>query len=282
MSYVLFDIGGSKTRVAVSEDLQTIAASTQFDTQTNFLKGVRKIADEAKKLVGTNSIRAVAGGIRGVLDDKKGSIVTDPGGHLSSWADEPLVEQLKKELGAEVYLENDAALAGIGEAVYGAGVGHEIVVYHTISTGVGGAKIEDGMLDDYSHGFEPGHQILDIDHTILGEDIDPTLENLISGTAVERRMGMKPEDIPQSDAIWDQLAMYLAHGLRNSILYWSPDVIVLGGSMIVGNPRIERDAIMNHTNEALGEVVEAPIILDATLGDKGGLYGAMSLLSQKM
>jgi len=282
MSYVLFDIGGSKTRVAISEDLQTIVDSVRFDTPKKFSDGVRKITDEALKLAKDNHIRGIAGGIRGVLDDEKGCIVRDPGGHLSSWVDEPLLEHLKKELGAEVYLENDAALIGMGEAVFGAGQGHEIVVYHTISTGVGGAKIENGMIDDYSHGFEPGHQILDIDHTILGEDVDPTLENLISGTAVERRMGMKPYDIPQGDAIWDQLAMYLAYGLRNSILYWSPDAIILGGSMIVGDPRILLENIVSHTNIALGEVIEAPIILDATLGDDGALYGAIALLQNKV
>ena len=282
MSYVLFDIGGSKTRVAVSEDLKTVASYVRFDTPKQFSDGVQKIVAEAKKLTEGNTIRAIAGGMRGVLDDEKGTIVRDPGDHLSNWVDQPLVEQLKEALGAEVYLENDTALAGMGEAVYGAGKGSEIVVYHTVSTGVGGVKIEDGIIDQYSHGFEPGHQILDIDHTILGDDVDPTLENLISGTAVEKRMGMKPYDIPQDDAIWDQLAMYLGHGLRNSILYWSPDVIVLGGSMIVGDPRIMLDTIVTHTNQALGEVMEAPMIVDATLGDEGVLYGAMSLLNQKM
>ena len=67
-------------------------------------------------------------------------------------------------------------------------------------------------------------------------------------------MGVKPYEIPQADAIWDQLAYYLAHGLRNSILYWSPDVIVLGGSMIIGDPRILLDDIIKHTNEVVGTV----------------------------
>lgn len=282
MSYVLFDIGGSKTRIAVSEDLKTITGSMRFDTPVKFSDGIKKITAEVRILIGDHSIRGVAGSIPGLLDDEKSRIVTDPGGQLSAWVDEPLTEKLKKALGAEVYLENDAALTGMGEAVFGAGEGHEIVVYHTISTGVGGAKIEDGMIDDYSHGFEPGRQILDIDHTILGEDVEPTLENLISESAVEKRMGIKPADIPQSDAVWDQLSMYLAHGLRNSILYWSPDVIVLGGSMITGNPRIELDAIIEYTNTVLGDIVDAPLIFDATLGDEGGLYGAMALLNQKM
>jgi predicted NBD/HSP70 family sugar kinase len=170
----------------------------------------------------------------------------------------------------------------MGEAHYGAGKGLDIVVYHTISTGVGGAKIENGVIDHFRSGFEPGHQILDIDHTILGEDIEPTLENLVSGTALEARMGIKPYEIDQTDAIWNQLAYYLAHGLRNSILYWSPDVIVLGGSMIIGNPRILLNDIITHTNEVVGEVTDIPLIVDAALGDFAGLYGAMALLSQRV
>jgi predicted NBD/HSP70 family sugar kinase len=154
------------------------------------------------------------------------------------------------------------------------------VAYHTISTGVGGAKIENGVIDMYTVGMEPGSQILDIDHTILGEDVPPTLDSLVSGPAVEARMGSKPEDIPQSDAIWDQLAFYLAHGLRNAILFWSPDIVVLGGSMITGNPNIPLDAIVGHTNDVLGDVVPCPLIVEAKLGDNGGLYGAMALLQK--
>ncbi len=282
MSYVLFDIGGTKTRVAVSEDLKTISDSVKFDTPKDFSAGTKKIIEEAKKLIGGNKVQAMAGGMRGILNGEKTGIIRDPGMALSTWEDEPLAEVLEKGLGAKVYLENDAAMVGLGEAVFGAGIGHDIIVYLTVSTGVGGAKIEGGVVDDYSYGFEPGHQILDIDHTILGEDIEPTLENLVSGTALERRMGVKPYDIPQSDAVWDQLAMYLGHGLRNSILYWSPDAIVLGGSMIVGDPRILLDDIIKHTNEAMNDVVPTPLILDATLADQGGLYGAMALLNQKV
>ncbi len=273
MSYVLFDIGGTKTRVAVSEDLQSFGKVETFHTPNDFNKGVQLIVEKAKQLA-LNPVRGVCGGIRGPLDDQKHGIVYDS--VLTAWIDQPLVPVLEKKLNASVQLENDAALAGLGEAHFGAGKGFDIIAYHTISTGVGGVKIEYGKIDDYHMGFEPGRQVLDIDHTILGDNIEPTLENLVSGTAVEERMGIKPYEIPQDDAIWDQLALYLAHGLRNTILYWSPDVLVLGGSMIVGEPRIRLDDIIRHTNAVLGDSIECPLIVDAQLGDQGGLYGAMA------
>lgn len=280
MSYVLFDIGGTNTRITVSDDLRTFADPVKYKTPKKFADGIDQFVETVKKLTGGKPVRAVAGGMRGLLNDDKTGIIHDV--TLTDWVDQPLVPKLKKALKTEVYLENDAAMAGLGEAHYGAGEGADIMVYHTVSTGVGGVKIEDGLIDDFRHGFEPGYQILDIDHTILGDGEDPTLENLVSGTAVEKRMGVKPYEIPQDDEIWDQLAYYLAHGLRNSILYWSPDAIVLGGSMIVGDPRILLNDIIRHTNEVVGDVTEVPLIADAKLGDDGGLYGAMALLNQKI
>ena len=279
MTYVLFDIGGTNTRVATSEDLKSFTKPIKFKTPKDFNTGVEKLCASIQDLC-PKGLRGAAGGVRGVLTEDRGTIAHDE--ILTGWVEEPLLERLKDELKTDIYLENDTAVVGLGEYHFGAGKAAEIMVYHTISTGVGGVKIEEGMIDDYHIGFEPGRQILDIDRTILGEDVSPTLQNLVSGTAVEARTGQKPYEIPQSDAIWDQLAEYLAHGLRNTILYWSPDMIVLGGSMIVGDPRIRLEDIVRHTEVILAGEVPCPLIKDATLGDEGGLYGAMSLLSQKV
>lgn len=276
MSYVLFDIGGTTTRVAVSEDLKSFEKPIRFTTPINFKEGVEKIVEAVGKQT-DKDIRGVAGAVRGMLSEDRSMIAHDL--VLSRWVEEPLKNTLSKKLGSSVIIENDAALAGLGEAHFGAGKGAKIMVYHTISTGVGGAKIENGAIDCYHLGFEPGKQVLDIDRTILGEDILPTLENLVSGAAVEERTGMKPYDIPQGDALWDQLANYLAHGLRNTIYYWSPDTIVLGGSMITGDPAIPIENIKRHTALILGDDMDVPEIKAATLKDDSGLYGAMALLA---
>lgn len=279
MTYVLFDIGGTKTRVAVSDDLKTFSEPVSYKTPVKPEEGVKKFMETVSGL-SRGKIEGIAGGIRGRLTELKNGIQNDA--VLTKWAGFSLTEALEKEYDCEVFLENDAAIAGVGEAVFGAGEGLEIVAYHTISTGVGGAKIEDGDIDDASIGFEPGHQILDIDRTILGEEITPTLENLVSGTAVAQRFGVKAYEIPQSDIVWNELAEYLGQGLRNTILYWSPDAIVLGGSMIIGDPRIEIDDIRKYTVEALDGFVDTPLITTAKLGDSAGLYGAMAILKKRL
>ncbi len=278
MTYLLFDIGGSKMRVGRSDDLVKIDDIVKTTTPRNPTAAIKEIAALAKKLNVTD-VSAIAGGVRGILNESKTGILQD--GILTEWAEFDISAALKEVFGdVPVYLENDTALAGLGESHFGAGQGIDIMVYHTISTGVGGVKISYSRIDESSMGFEPGHQILDIDRTVLGPDINPTLENLVSGAALEMRMGVKPYDIPQSDVIWTELAQYLAQGMRNTILYWSPEIIVLGGSMMVGDPKIPLDAVRKATVATLENFVPCPFITVASLGDEAGLYGAMARIQE--
>src|SRR3990167_6594090 len=249
MSYLVFDIGGTNSRVALTDDFVTLENIKSFATPKSFKAGLAALTKVIDEMKPTTPITAMAGGIRGMLMEDKSGIEND--GILSGWARQPLKSLLHKTYNVPVYLENDTALAGLGEAVYGAGKGMDIIAYHTVSTGVGGVKIERGQIDDATSGFEPGHQVLDIDRTILGDDITPTLENLVSGTGLEARVGMKPE------------------------------VIVLGGSMIQGDPKIPIEAIRKYTVEVLDGFVECPFITVGTLNDEAGLYGAMAYLKQK-
>lgn len=279
MTYLLFDIGGTNTRVALSHDHETLGEIVSFKTKNDVVAGVKAMADAAVKLgASKDEVYRVAGGIRGLINPERTGIQNDA--ILTGWAGKSVAREFKKYFEAEFVIENDTAIAGLGEATYGAGKHLPIIAYHTVSTGVGGVKIENGQIDDASMGFEPGHQILDIDRTILGDEVAPTLENLVSGAALEVRMGTSPKEIPQSDVIWDDLAGYLAQGLRNTVLYWSPDAVILGGSMILGNPCIDVAAVRKYTVEALDGFVDCPLITKAALGDSCGLWGALALARQ--
>lgn len=278
--YILFDIGGTKTRVATSTDLHTVQEIKKFETPLTYYEGIHAVIDAINEVRKGAPITAIAGGIRGPLNHEKTGIVSEI--KLHDWVGRSIVGDLKNEFQVPVYLENDTAIVGLGEVVFGAGKGFNIVAYHTVSTGVGGARFVNGHIDAVSVGFEPGHQILDIDRTVLGHNVSPTLENMVSGSSLEKRRGVKPFEIAQDDHVWDELAQYLAYGLKNTIMYWSPDAIVLGGSMIVGDPRIPLSPIVSYTKSLLGDLVPCPVIVDATLKDDGGLYGAMALIQQKL
>lgn len=276
--YLLFDIGGTKTRITVSKDLKSYVEPIKYDTPQSYTEGIERIMESASKLANGEKIIAGAGGIRGPLNDKKTGILSER--ILTEWVGKDIVSSLSKKGSCPIYLENDTAIVGLGEAHYGAGKNHGIVAYHTVSTGVGGVRIVEGEVDEASVGFEPGHQVIDIDRTLCPDCVSGELEDMISGTSLEKRFNKKPYDHPQDSKIWNELALWFSYGLKNTILYWSPDVIVLGGSMIIGDPRILLEDIKRYTKETLGELVPCPLIVDAVLKDEGGLYGAMALLRQ--
>lgn len=262
--YILFDIGGTNLRVAASTDGQTLSQPIITPTPQNFQEGLKLLIDSSQKLAQGVKIVAVAGGIAGPLDQKKTMPINAP--NLSGWNNQPLTPELSKALRAPVYLENDTAMACLGEAHFGAGRGFPIVAYLTISTGVGGARVVDGRIDRSSLGFEPGHQI------ITGKE---DLENLVSGGAIEKRYGQKPQDIKDL-RVWDEVAKWLAIGLNNTIVHWSPDIVILGGSVVNSIP-------ISYVNFYLSETLtifkNLPKVVKSNLGDLNGLYGALAYLN---
>lgn len=254
---ILFDIGATKTRMAYSVDGEIFETPKVFQTPQNYEDGLKLFIETANELAKGREVKKIVGGMS-----------------RSVWeTPEKFQEDISRKLGIVTLIENDAATVGLGEAMWGAGRGFSIVAYITVSTGVGGAKIVDGEIDEHAIGFEPGKQIIDLDS-------GNNLENLISGKSLQIKFGLPPKEITDPN-VWAELAKILAIGLNNIIVEWSPDCVVLGGSMIIGNPAIPLDKTENHLKEILKIYPELPVIKKAELGDFGGLYGALVLIKNK-
>lgn len=276
--FIVFDIGGTKMRLGSSTDGVSLDKTVVIDTPHAFDAGMTEFKKAAENLIQGKEVRAVAGGIAGPFSQKMEVLLASP--NLKDWVGRPIQTDLESFFGTPVFIENDAALVGLGEAMRGGGRGANIVAYVTVSTGVGGAKIVNGKIDPRSIGFEPGHEIIDIDKTVIPDaTAGGTLESYVSGSGLERRIGKKPKEITDPK-VWDDLARILAYGLNNVSVFWSPDVIVLGGSMIIGDPAISVEKAKEYLKEILTIYPEIPKIKKAELGDLGGLYGALELLKQ--
>ena len=280
MNYILFDIGGSKTRIALSHDAETFDEPVIVDTPKDFEVAMQLLKTTAFQLTKGERIDLAAGDIAGVFSRDRTVLQRAP--HLPGWNGKPITEMLSLALGTKVIIDNDAAVVGLGEAVFGAGKGHQIVAYITVSTGVGGARIVDGRIDMSAMGFEPGRQIIDAGGSLAttsvgghGMDLDGT----ISGTALSERYGKKPYELTDKK-FWDEMARLLAYGLNNTIVHWSPDIVVIGGSMMkeIGIPV---DRVRAHLSGILHIFAELPLIEHSTLGDIGGLYGALALIKKE-
>lgn len=257
---ILFDIGKTKTRVAFTENSDSFETPEIFATDLNYEKGLSNLMEYISKVSTGREIKNIAGGMSRSMED---------------WSYERLSLDLKNKFGAEVHIDNDSAVVALGEAHFGAGRGFKIIAYITVSTGVGGARIVDGMIDRASIGFEPGKQIIDIE-----SGSNKTLEDLISGKALEIETGKHPKEITDPK-VWEEHAKLLAIGLNNVVVNWSPDIVVLGGSMITGDPAIPLEKTEDYLKEILKVFPNIPVIKKAELQDFGGLYGALVLIKQK-
>jgi predicted NBD/HSP70 family sugar kinase len=280
MGYILFDIGGTKMRVAYTESDSKFETPQVVATPTDYGEGLKAFIQLIKDCAKGRPIGAISGGIAGPFDEKKRSLVGSP--NLKDWIGKPLKNDLQEAFGGvPVFIENDSAMVGLGEANFGAGRGFGIVAYITVSTGVGGVRIVSQKIDEKSVGFEPGHQIIDADKTLVPEVAGIHLGYILSGKGVETRMGRKPKEITDPN-FWDQMSKYLAYALNNVAVFWSPDCIVLGGSMITGDPAIPIDQTEKYLKEILKIFPEIPVIKKAELADFGGLHGALAYLKQNI
>lgn len=270
--YILFDIGGTKMRVVSADRKKFLAEPVIVNTPKNFYDGIETLKNIINNLANGTPVEAIVGGVAGVLNPEKTGLAKSP--NLGEWVGGDIKKALMETFNVPVSIENDSAFVGLGEATYGAGRNSSIVVYLTISTGVGGARIVNGVIDENALGFEPGHQIIDPDNTLCPSCEGNDLEAYVSGASIEKRFGKKPYDI-HDEKVWDEIAKFLAYGLANTLVHWSPDIVVLGGSMMkeVGIPI---PAVKKHLAEILKIFPTIPEIKKAELDDFGGLYGALS------
>lgn len=272
--FLLFDIGGTNMRLAISHDGKQIGAPTLLPTPRTYEEGIEQFIRIARTLSGDGMFRAAAGGLAAPMDPEHAVVGRAP--NLPGWRGKPIKKDLEGLLGAPVYIENDAAMGGLGEAVAGAGRGHAIVAYLTVGTGIGGARIVNGTIDRNAMGFEPGHQIIEMDGVeCVGCGVRGHLEAYVSGVGIQRRYGANAEDLDDEDA-WKEIGRYLAVGINNVLVHWSPDIVILGGSVM-------ETLLLEHVQDHLAKIVNIfpviPPVRKSELQTMVALHGALAYLN---
>jgi predicted NBD/HSP70 family sugar kinase len=264
--HILIDIGGTNTRIASTKDSESFSEPVIFDTPQNFEIWLTKLKEVIPTLLGEQALSTIIAGVPATLTENKTTIKHAP--HLTEWNSINLVQTLSETFSCTVLLENDTALVGLGEAVYGSGKGYDIVVYLTISTGVGGVRIVDGKIDRNKFGFEIGHQIV---HD------NKELEYYISGSSLERRYNLPSKENKNPD-LWREVDYYTGILAANTIMYWSPAIIIFGGPVMRD---IHLDIVENTARKLTSMYETLPLLTRSSLGALGGLYGAM-VISRKV
>lgn len=270
--FLLFDIGGTSIRLYLtsSRDKKVdINKVIKIPTPKKFEDGIMVFEDFLKQNKAENKIEASIGGITGVLNKKRDKLIRSL--NLNSWTEEPIKQKLEEITKSKVILENDSALATLGEATFGKGKDYPIVSYITISTGFGGSRVVNKKIDRSSFNFEPGHQIININNSEKYY-----LEDIVSGSGILKRTGIRAEDIYDDD-FWSEVEEYVSIGINNLIVHWSPDVVVIGGGI---GKKLDLTKIRENVKR-INRIY--PILPDIEVSNlrHNGIHGAFYLLKER-
>ncbi|MBQ8291448.1 MAG: ROK family protein [Clostridia bacterium] len=308
--YVGIDLGGTFIKGGIVDNGGNILVEDKTPTESE--KGdvgvAKNIAALTEKLllasgVDKGSVVGVGMGVPGMIDSKAGVVIYS---NNLRWKDFAIGETVSSLTGLPVKIANDANVAALGEAKFGAAKGKENVVMLTLGTGVGGGVVAEGRLveGNKSAGAELGHSVIVAGGEQCTCGRKGCLEAYASATAlirdtkrameankdskmweiggIEAVTGKTAFDYQNSDpyakAVVENYVEKLACGITNFANIFRPETVLLGGGVCGQGDGLVKplQALLDKELFAgeLGPQVEIKI---AQLGNLAGLLGAAAL-----
>lgn len=298
-NFLGIEIGGTKLQIVVGDESARILERFRFSVSA--VAGADGIRQQIEKtlpeILQEIKLGAIGVGFGGPVDWKTGKIACSH--QIEGWSDFPLGEWLNSLTSVPVFVDNDANVAAVGEAIHGAGKDSNPVFYVTLGSGVGGGLVVDGKI---YHGAKPGES--EIGHLRLDKS-GTLVESRCSGWAADRKIRetilKKPTSplakmvgtttrgeaqflkaaLGQNDfaarEILDEIASDLAFALSHVTHLFHPEIIVLGGGLsLVGEPL--RVAVEKELSQFLmNAFAPGPNIFLAKLGEDAVPIGALEL-----
>ncbi|WP_288683330.1 ROK family protein [uncultured Eubacterium sp.] len=292
---VAIDIGGTNTRVALADEKLNIIERKQFATDSeNPDVTLGKIAEVIKSF----DCDIVGAGMScpGPLDLINGKILTPPN-LKGQWHNLKVAEELSKFINKPVYLENDANLAGLAEAVVGEGKDYNYVQFFTVSTGLGAGFVINKEIYHGAHGFgnEVANCVMMKDGPSHGSIIPGGIEAISSGTAITSRAVKAGLDVKHAGEandlakagneiakqIMDDAKEYLANFIGVVYGYADPEIVILGGSVALKIDGFVEE-VEALAKERVYEIMKPYVkVRKSTLNEDSGLIGAAYLAFSK-
>ena len=291
------DLGGTNLRAAAIDRsgamLGKIAGSTHLSAGreaviADMVAAIHKLREQC----GAQGLAGVGVGTPGFIIMEKGVITGSP--NMPGFDNFPIRDEIERQLGAPVALENDANAAALGEKWMGAGRNYDDLVLLTLGTGIGGGIISGGKV---LHGFvgmagELGHTTVSPTGNPCGCGNQGCLEKHASATAVvamARMMGLgdnlTSEAIYQLAAGGDERAkaVFVAMGqalgtaLATLVSIFNYPLYLLSGGMLPAWDLFAPTMLAECRRRSFVFRNTDTRIEKATLGNEAGLYGAAYL-----
>lgn len=279
VEYIGVDIGGTNIRVGYIDENDEMHLVHKESTLENVVTSedlYNKIQRLIKSVPNYKEAKAIGIGVPGAIKNLK-EIMTSR--NVPLLLKFPLAEKLENDLGKKVYIENDAKVATLAEAIKGAGKDSNIVCYATVSTGLGGGVAIDKHIYYGANGVGGYFSRMILDGKNMSEYV-------ISGTALVTKAyerGLK--NISSASELFeskDKIAMdiinefkvNLVNLLLNISITINPHIVVLGGGVMKSKDCFLED-VKNMFKEKAHSFVKEMKIEVAQVSEPGVLGAAL-------
>lgn len=177
------EIGGTKLQLGIgpAENGRLTELSRADICPAHGAEGIRRqIERSAVPLLAKYPVRAIGVGFGGPVDIATGRTVKSH--HVAGWDDFPLADWCREKFGLPACIGNDADMAGLGEAKFGAGRDRRVVFYTNAGSGIGGALIVTGRV--YIGGAGIASELGHLRPGPVAEQPDHIVERAASGWAI--------------------------------------------------------------------------------------------------
>ncbi|MBS4747904.1 ROK family protein [Bacillus altitudinis] len=242
--YVVFDVGGTKTKHGVMDRNGELITSGDYETNCRqlepFLEGMENVVKEYQR---TWDIKGIAMSLPGFVDSQTG--YTEFAGAIIALNGQNVKTLLEEKTSLRVEVENDANCAALAEKFSGHAKECDSFICMTLGTGVGGGIFAGGELVRGAS-FRGGEFGMMLTETENGQF---TTLNSSASTAGLIRSYKEQQGIPQSQQIdgqeifekakhdpaiekmIDQWYKRIAIGIYNVATVLNPEKILIGGGV---------------------------------------------------
>ncbi len=305
------DLGGTNIKSGIVTDEGKIIRTNIIKTYSE--RGPEKVIQQIEKgikiLLKNNRLKIDGAGIGapGSVTQREGIVKNPP--NLPGWGEVPLKKILEGKIKKQVYVENDANAAAIGELMFGAGKQINSFIMITLGTGVGGGIIIEKKLYRGTTGAagEIGHVTIDykgkhckcgsygcietyIGNSYLVEDVKKKLKKHKESVIYELIKGdyklLTPKIIGEAAKKDDEFAKdiirdagkKLGFALSSVVNLLDIETIIIGGG-VAGLGSLLFESVKNGVKDRVLQPLKGKIIIKhAKLKNQAGVKGASALV----